>query len=229
MGVFFSTKAEASNIPENWTAKIEDIQLTVQRWSKRNLSLAGKFLIAKTFLLSKLNYIIQALSLPKAIAAQIDGIIFKFLWQKKLLNKKAFEKIKGNNTCKEISDEGLGAISIVDQQIAFQIKWFKRSCMAIVEDSAQGKIVSGLCKSIVSLTYLTRASVKSKEVEEIAAIQSDFWRSLVKGWLDFDKRSIMEHPENENDTRKQPLFNNTKVSPSVLKNGSKLDSYLAHT
>ena len=83
LGVFFSTKAEASNIPENWTAKIEDIQLTVQRWSKRNLSLAGKVLIAKTFLLSKLNYIIQALSLPKAIAAQIDSIIFKFLWQKK--------------------------------------------------------------------------------------------------------------------------------------------------
>ena len=49
LGVFFSTKTEASNIPENWTAKIEDIQLTVQRWSKRNLSLAGKVLIAKTF------------------------------------------------------------------------------------------------------------------------------------------------------------------------------------
>ena len=83
--------------------------------------------------------------------------------------------------------------------------------MAIVEDSAHGKTLSRLCKSIVSLTYLTRASVKSKEVEEIAAIQSDFWRSVVKGWLDFDKRSIMEDTESENDTRKQPLFNNTQV------------------
>ena len=211
LGIFFSTKAEASNIPENWTAKIEDIQLTVQRWSKRNLSLAGKVLIAKTFLLSKLNYIIQALSLPKAIAAQIDSIIFKFLWQKKHSNKKAFEKIKGNNICKEVSDGGLGAISIVDQQTAFKIKWFKRGCTAIVEDSAHGKILSRLCKSMVSLTYLTRASVNSKEVKEVAAIQSDFWRSVVKGWLDFDKRSIMEDPENENDTRKQPLFNNTQV------------------
>ena len=42
--------------------------------------------------------------------------------------------------------------------------------MAIAEDSAHGKIVSRLCKSMVSLTYLTRASVKSKEVEEVAAI-----------------------------------------------------------
>ena len=52
LGVFLSTRAESSNIPENWTAKNEDIELTVQRWSKRNLSLAGKVLIAKTFLLS---------------------------------------------------------------------------------------------------------------------------------------------------------------------------------
>ena len=69
--------------------------------------------------------------------------------------------------------------------------------MAIVEDSAHGKIVSRLCKSMVSLTYLTRASVKSKAVEEVAAIQSDFWRNVVKGWLDFDKRSIMEDPKSE--------------------------------
>ena len=114
---------------------------------------------------------------------------------KKHSNKKAFEKIKRNNICKEISEGGLGAINIVDQQIAFQIKWFKRGFMVIVEDSAYGKIVSRLCKSMVSLTYLSRASVKSKEVEEVAAIQSDFWRSVVKGWLDFDKKGIMEDPK----------------------------------
>ena len=83
--------------------------------------------------------------------------------------------------------------------------------MAIVEDSARGKIVSRLCKSMVSLTYLTRASVKSKEGGEVAAIQSEFWRSVVKGWLDFDKRSIIKDPESENDTRNQPLFNNKQV------------------
>ena len=29
LGVFFSTKAEASNIPGNWTAEVKDVQLTV--------------------------------------------------------------------------------------------------------------------------------------------------------------------------------------------------------
>ena len=58
-------------------------------------------------------------------------------------------------------------------------------------------------------------------MEEVAAIQSDFWRSVVKGWLDFDKRSIMEDPESENDTREQLLFNNSQVrnksKPLVIK------------
>ena len=84
--------------------------------------------------------------------------------------------------------------------------------MAIVEDSAHGKIVSRLCKTMGSLTYLTGASVNSKEVEEVAAIQWGFWRSVVKSWLDFDKSSIMEDPGSENDTRKNWLFSNTQMN-----------------
>ena len=82
---------------------------------------------------------------------------------------------------------------------------------------------------MVSLTYLTRASVKSKEVEEVAAIQSDFWRSVVKGWLDFDKRSRKEDPESDNDTRNQQLLNNTQVrynsKPLLIK---KMDQSWTH-
>ena len=54
------------------------------------MSLVGKVLIGETFLLSKLNYIIEGLSLPKAIAAQIGSIVFKFLWQKKKHKQKSF-------------------------------------------------------------------------------------------------------------------------------------------
>ena len=108
LGVFFSTKAEASNIPENWSAKIEDIQLTVQRWPKRNLSLAGKVLIANTLLLSKLYYIIQALSRPKAITAQIDSIMFKFLWQKKTTQTKSLlKRLKETIYARKFLTEGL--------------------------------------------------------------------------------------------------------------------------
>ena len=97
--------------------------------------------------------------------------------EKNTQTKKLLKRFKRNNimqgnfrrrACR------LGAISIVDQQIAFQIKWFKRGCMAIVEDSAHGKIVSRLCKSMVSLTYLTRASVKSKKGKRLQQFSPTF-------------------------------------------------------
>ena len=84
---------------------------------KQKLTQAGKITIAKTFLISRLNYIIQALSLPKAISAQTGSIIIKFLWQKKALQQKALEMIRrNNNMCKGISNEGLGAVSSIDKQ-----------------------------------------------------------------------------------------------------------------
>ena len=53
------------------------------------------------FLLSKINYVIQALTLSKEVLAQIDSIMFSFLSKKKNhTNKKAFEKIKRKNLYK---------------------------------------------------------------------------------------------------------------------------------
>ena len=74
-GVFFKANLEASKIPHNWTGKVEGIRLTVQRWSKRNLSLYGKVMITKTFILSKINCSIQSISLPQEVLAQIHSII----------------------------------------------------------------------------------------------------------------------------------------------------------
>ena len=59
---------------------------------KTKPAVARKVIIAEIFLLSKLNYIMQALLVAKEIAAQIDIITFNFLWQKKTLQQKSFRK-----------------------------------------------------------------------------------------------------------------------------------------
>ena len=59
--------------------------------------------------------------------------------------------------------------------------------------SAQSEIMSRLCKRIVSLTYLTRASVKSIHVgKRLEQFSSTFGEGLVTRWLDLDMDSIME-------------------------------------
>ena len=55
-------------------------------WSRRNHTLLGKCVIAKTFLLSKVAYILQSLSLPEEVLNEIDTILFRFLWKNKDIN-----------------------------------------------------------------------------------------------------------------------------------------------
>ena len=54
----------------------------------------GKMIVAKTFLISKLIYLLQGLCLPTYILKQIDTILYKFIWKKHFTEKKAFEKVK---------------------------------------------------------------------------------------------------------------------------------------
>ena len=212
LGIYFNANLEASKIPHNWTGKVEDIKLSVQRWSKRNLSLYGKVIITKTFILSKINFIIQSLSLPQEVLAQIDSIIFTFLWKKKYSNRKAFEKIKRNNLCKDAADGGLSAISVKDQQNTFLLRWLDKACKDVLEGNTQGKVIDSLCRSLGSFTYLTEATVKAKEVKEIQLVKSKFWRDIVITWLDFDKGPhLMDFESEEYKIRNQPLFYNNEV------------------
>ena len=122
-------------------------------------------------MLSKINFIIQSLSLPQEVLAHIDSIIFTFLWKKKYSKRKAFEKIR-NNLCKDAADGGLGAISVKDQQNTFLLRWLDKACKGVLEGNTQGKVIDSLCRSLGSFTYLTEATVKAKEVKEIQLVQS---------------------------------------------------------
>ena len=172
----------------------------------------GKVIIAKTFILSKINFIIQPLSLPREVLAQINSIIFTFLWKKKYSNRKAFEKIKINNLCKDAADGGLSAISVKDQQNTFLLGWLDKACKGVLEGGTKGKVIDSLCRSLGSFKYLTEATVKAKDLKEIQLVQSKFWRYIVISWLDFDKGPhLMDFESEEYKIRNQPLFYNKEV------------------
>ena len=79
LGIHFNSKKEASNIKENWEYKLNDIKKLITSWNRRNISLLGKSLLAKLFMLSKINHIIQSLVLPNSVINIIDNLIYIFL------------------------------------------------------------------------------------------------------------------------------------------------------
>ena len=56
IGVYFSCDKCASQVEENWTGRVENIKRIINAWEKRNLSIAGKVCIIKTFLISVCIY-----------------------------------------------------------------------------------------------------------------------------------------------------------------------------
>ena len=108
LGVYFACDKCGSQVEENWTGRVENIKRMINAWEKRNLSIAGKVCIIKTFFISQL----QALVVPDPAVTQVNRILFRFLWRKKDCNRKAFEKVKRTVVCGALENGGLNMIDL---------------------------------------------------------------------------------------------------------------------
>ena len=206
VGVYFGAKLEASKIELNWKSKIEHMLRTINRWNRRKISLYGKIIISKTFLLSKINYIIQSLSLPSHVLEEIDKILFKFIWQKKFSDKKAFEKVKRSVMCKNITNGGLNMISVKDQQKVFHIKWLK----TLYLDSEKNSFSHFFLNKLGGINYLLHcsSSVDNNFLED--NIKSFFWKEVLQSWFSF-KINIDNEVNTIVDILSQPIFLNSEI------------------
>ena len=57
---------------ENWTGRIEKLTRIIQLWSKRDLSIMGKIVIVKCFLVSQLIYVMQSIGLPEKVLIDVN-------------------------------------------------------------------------------------------------------------------------------------------------------------
>ena len=120
--------------------------------------------------------------------------------------------MKRNNLCKDVADGGLSAICVKDQKNAFLLRWLNKACKDILEGNTQGNVKDSLCRSLGSIKYLTKATVKAEEEKEKQLVKSMFWRNIVITWLDFDKGPhLMDFEAEEYKIRNQPLFSNNEV------------------
>ena len=123
LGIYFNASQEASDIEENWTLKLNKIKELAIKLQRRKVTLWGKVILCKTFLLSQIAFNIQALSMPAKYVEELERICFKFIWQKQNNNKKVIEKIKRQVMCLDKNEGGAGMIMSGSQQKLFLIKW----------------------------------------------------------------------------------------------------------
>ena len=64
------------------------------KWSSRNLTLIGKILIAKTYAISQLIYLMQSICLTEVELNTFNNVLFKYLWSRNITGNRAVERIK---------------------------------------------------------------------------------------------------------------------------------------
>jgi exonuclease III len=109
---------------KNVISKIDKLQMALNSWSRRSLSIFGRNLILKTFGLSQVIYSMQSSVFSDADLTSIEKICFNFLWNKKADKTKAYErisriKLKGDFNCGGINAPDIRSIykSLVLRQV----------------------------------------------------------------------------------------------------------------
>ena len=209
LGIYFKNNTSASLIEENWVNRIKKIENLIALWTKRNLSITGKICIIKTFLLSQLVYIIQALSIPEHILNKINTIIFRFLWKKKNTNTRAFEKIKRSTICNGFEYGGLTMINIVDMQKSFQISWITKLLEGGFDtvNIIPTYIFSKLGPNFISL----KGTATIKSFIGLDKIKSHFWGNAMKVWIENREHLKIMTDNSILKYRKEILWNNELI------------------
>ena len=211
LGIYFNSQKEASDIESNWKEKIEEIKDLMRRWQKYEPSLYGKIIICKTFLLSKISYAIQSLSMPENVLTQIDTLFFKFIWQTKHSHRKAREKIKRSVMCKSVEKGGLRMIRAKDQQRVFLLKWLRHY---IITDNRSNLTFSNLLElyfhKMGGINYVLSTSIHSSKLKFSPEIPR-FWRDVIKIWIDIKQKDALDSYEDPSNILLEPLFNNKNI------------------
>ena len=205
LGVFFNAKREASLIEQNHENKIKEIREVLSYWARRNVSLLGKGLVNKIHVLSKINNIIQPLSLPTTVLETIDKLMFSFLWSNDIGALRVTERVKRNVLCLPVEEGGIDMISVCDQQTAMLVSWLQKR--SLLNNKIHLAIVNFFLKSLGGIEYINNCNASTFEFGGLKEIKSYYWKAVIQAWVSIDKSGFTDSADLEN----QPLFNNTNL------------------
>ena len=208
LGIVFENGETAKNLEQNWTGRIENIKRIIQLWSKRDLSVKGKIVIVKCFLASQLIFIMQSIGIPEKVLTYLNRLFYKFIWQKRFSNRKAFEKVKRSVMEGNVDEGGLNMVNIVHLQKAFYLQWVGK-----LSDSSEEKwtyIPRWFFSKLANGLGVFNFNCRSKYVKGIDKIGNVFWKTVLSTYLD-NKKLITEEDIDEENFHQQILWNNTLI------------------
>lgn len=103
----------------NWTEKLNNIEILLETWKQRQLTLFGKITILKTLAVPKITHTATNCPAPEGITQKLSRLFHNFLWGKK-------DRIKRNVLIASIENGGLGMIDVESYILSLKACWVTR-------------------------------------------------------------------------------------------------------
>ena len=100
----------------------ERMEKTFSNWSRCGLSTLGKIIIAKTFGISQVIFLMQSLSFKTEHFKKINALLYKFIWNRHFHASKAPERVKREIVNKPIALGGFGMLDITELDASIKLK-----------------------------------------------------------------------------------------------------------
>ena len=211
LGVRISTDLKEL-VQINFEALIPKIENQIKMWNMRELSLYGKVLIIKTFLMSQLVYRLSVLPSPKE--EFLDKVQKLFFWF-------FVPKIRKTVLYSEKENGGLNMPNVKYKDISFKVAWVRR-----LLDSPEHFVISSQQKILCNEVFW-KCSFTTKCVNQVLSslnIKSPFWQDVIKAW----SLTNFKTPESAVDIASQVLwFNpNIQIKKKIILNQAMLTNQI---
>ena len=208
LGIYFKQTTMARFVEENWTGRVEKLNNLIKAWSSRDLSIHGKVVVIKTFLVSQFDFVMQSIGLPEKILQNVNRALYKFLWQRRFSNKKAFEKIKRKTLQSSYDKGGLKMIDMNEIQKCYNLQWAGK--LVSFENENWSYIPRWHIEKLASKFGAFDFNCKPDKAKRLETIQNDFWKNVLVTFLNC-KILLTANDINIHNFFNQSLFNNQLI------------------
>lgn len=208
LGIYFNNSVMASHIEENWVLRIDKLHNLIKTWSMRDLSIHGKILLVKTFMISQFTFVMQSVGLPESVLLKINRLLYKFVWQRRFSNKKAFEKVKRKVMQSDFENGGLRMVDMCKLQTIYYLQWAGK--IVAMKNENWTVIPQWHLSQIASKFLAFDFNCRSKKAKCIHVIRNEFWERVLIEYL--NNKTLVEKEEIiASDIGNQIIFNNKVI------------------
>ena len=122
-------------LAEIFETRKRKIRQKIAIWGKLSLSTVGNFILAKTFLISQLGYLLSMLECPKELLKEIQNDIDSFILRSRS------HWISKERIHMEPDKGGLGAINLETYATSLRCSWYKRINKGLWSDIILDKVM----------------------------------------------------------------------------------------